>query len=250
MYQITEAHRRKAFAMMGDIADHCGYTPKGKFYDEVIKPMYNKAYDAEFSLKPGSCTLDEYDMFLEFVLDIALDVGAELHGSPKDMFHNIDKYLILMIKNRTCCITGAPGADIHHTETVGMGMDRTEVDHSKIPRMALSREKHQECHQIGQEAFNRKYHVHGVTCNYHNDVWDDGEPVAIPYRQNVIKIAYNGDKGLLGVRFKEPVPGCNEKNLIYYRMTAEEWEELCGAIEPKAAFMESIYGQREIVVIE
>lgn len=130
-----------------------------------------------------------------------------------------------------------------------MGNNRDEVDNSKITRMALSREKHEECHRIGQEAFDRKYHVHGVLSNYHNDVWYDGEPPLVLAHQNITKIAYSDEKRLLGVRFKVPVPGCDERNLIYYRMDPEEWEILNGAPEPKQAFMESVYGQREIVDI-
>jgi hypothetical protein len=247
MEYITENHRKKAFVIMGEIAEHCGYLPKSKFYDDVIKPGYNKAYDTSFSLKPGVVTLDEYDMFMEFVLDIAIDVGAQLSGSPKDFFHDIDKYLILMIKNRTCCITGLPGADIHHTETVGMGMDRTEVDHSKIPRMALCREKHMECHSIGQSAFNERYHVHGVLCEFHNGAGYDEEPLTILAHQNIKIMRYNADKGLLGVQFKLSVPGCNDKGVIVYRMEQEEYAAMEGTPDPKQCFIDTVYGKREIV---
>lgn len=250
MDHITEAHRKKAFALMNEIADHCGYESKGQFYANVIKPAYNKAHDTEFSLKAGECTVDEYDRFLEFVLDIAIDVGVQFSQSPQHCFNNDDRYFALMIKNRTCCISGTPNADIHHCDCIGMGNNRDDADNSKIPRMALSREKHQECGQIGQEAFDKKYHVHGVLCNYHNDAWDDEYPVLIPSSRNIMKIAYSDEKRLLGVRFKDAVPGCNEKNLIYYQMEPEEWEALSNAPDPKAAFMESVYGQREIVVIE
>lgn len=249
MQTITEAHRKKSFALMNEVATHCGYESKGQFYTAVIKPAYNKAYDIDFSLKAGECTIDEYDRFLEFVLDIALNVGVQFSQSPKNCFNSVERYLILCIKNRVCCLTGLPGADLHHTITVGMGMDRTEVDNSKIPRMALCRERHTECHQIGQDAFDKKYFVHGVLCNYHNDVWDDGDPLLILAHQNITKIAYSDEKRLLGVKFKQLVPGCNERNLIYYRMAPEEWEALSGTSDPKQAFMESIYGQREIVDI-
>ena len=50
-----------------------------------------------------------------------------------------------------------------------MGSDRSTIDHSKYPRMALCRELHNECHQMGQEAFNRKYGVYGVYTNYYKN---------------------------------------------------------------------------------
>lgn len=246
---ITEAHRKKAFSLMAQISDHCGYESKGQFYTAVIKPAYNKAYDIDFSLKAGECTLDEYDRFLEFVLDIALDVGVQFSQSPKNCFNSVERYLILCIKNRVCCLTGQSGADLHHAVAIGAGMDRDDVDHSKYPRMSLCREKHTECHQIGQAAFDKKYFVHGVLCNYHNDVFDDEEPPLVLAHQNINKIAYSDEKRLVGVKFKQPVPGCNEKNLIYYRMAPEEWGALSGTPNIKQAFMELIYGQRKIVDI-
>lgn len=244
---ITESHRKKAFALMNEISDHCGYESKGQFYANVIKPAYNKAHDTDFSLKAGECKLDEYDRFLEFVLDIALDVGVQFSQSPKNRFNSTERYLILMIKNRTCCITGTPNADLHHCDCIGMGNNRDEVDNSKIPRMALSREKHQECGQIGQEAFDRKYHVHGVLCNYHNDVWDDEEPTAIHDTKNIKTMRYSQEKGYLGIQFKVPVPGCNEKAVIVYKMTDAEYEVMASAPEPMEYFMNHVYGQCEIV---
>ena len=47
--------------------------------------------------------------------------------------------------------------------------------------MPLCRELHIECHTIGQEAFNEKYHVVGVHSHYHNgtkDEVDDASNVA------------------------------------------------------------------------
>lgn len=246
---ITESHRAKAFALMNEIAEHCGYESKGQFYSNVIKPAYNKAYDIEFSLKAGICTVDEYDRFLEFVLDIALSVGVQFKKSPQHCFNNDDRYFALMIKNRTCCIGGTPNADIHHCDCIGMGNNRDDADNSKIPRMALSRAYHQECGAIGQEAFDKKYHVHGVLCYYHNDVWDDEEPALILAHQNIKTMRYSDEKRLLGVQFKLLVPGCNEKGVIVYRMEPEEYADMMMQPEPMAWFMSEVYGQREIVYI-
>lgn len=246
MEYITEAHRKKAFSIMGQIADHCGYTPKSMFYDEVIKRMYNRAYDTEISLKPGVCTLDEFDMLMEFLLDIALDVGAQLNGSPKDCFNNTDRYLIAMIKNRKCCITGLPGADIHHTDCIGIGMDRTEVDHSKIPRMALCREKHMECHSIGQQAFNEKYHVHGVLCDYHNNADYESGVDAMLDESDILEVKYQPVRELLGVKFREPKPG-HKSRVIVYRMTNAEYEKYISAPNQIEYFYGNIYGVSKIV---
>jgi len=96
---ITEAHRRRAFAEMNEISDRCGYTPKSRFYDDVIKRGYNKAYETDFTMKPGVCTIAEYDRFMRFVDDMAVDVGARRETEAealsvqmiKEMRYNADK---------------------------------------------------------------------------------------------------------------------------------------------------------------
>lgn len=239
---ITAAHRAKAFAVMCEIADHSGYAPKGKFYADVIKPMYNTAYDIDFSLSEKSCTLEEYDMFMEFVIELALTLGVQFNYSPKECFTDTDRYLILMIKNRTCCITGHPNADIHHTIALGMGVDRTEIDHSKYPRMALSREYHQLAEMKGQEWFDKEYCVHGVFCKYHSDV-DLENGIDIQFENSDIKLwKYQQVKNLLGVRFKDGT-------LVYYRMDNKEHEAMMMAPNSIEWFYTNVYGIYEEVKI-
>ena len=55
-------------------------------------------------------------------------------------------------------------AEIHHCEgsTVGMGRNRKTMVHLGLELMPLCREHHGECHNIGQKAFNEKYHLQGI----------------------------------------------------------------------------------------
>lgn len=50
-------------------------------------------------------------------------------------------------------------ADIHHLDTVGMGMNRDHVDHTKKHVMPLCRTHHENYHQLGAEKFAELYHV-------------------------------------------------------------------------------------------
>lgn len=221
---ITPAHRAKAFCVIRDIANHCmgsDYAPGESyqnFYSDTIKPMYNRAMDADFSLKAGVCTYDEYDMFMEFVLELGLTLGVQFKRSPQDCFCNTDRYLILMIKLRKCCLTGQSDADIHHSMAIGAGVDRTEVDHSKYPRIALCREKHIECHQMGNEAFEAKYHVYGTYCDYHNEDYENSIEIIIE-SSDIKKWKYHHIKELLGVRYKSGM-------LTYYRMSNKEHDAM------------------------
>ena len=249
MERITAEHRKKAFCMLSAIVAHCGYEDKATFYADTIKPMYNNATDGNFSLSEKTCTVEEYDLFMGFLLELAFSLGVQFDRNPKEFFHDTEKYLIMCVKNRVCCITGQPGADRHHTIAIKMGNNREDCNHSLFPRMALCREKHTEAHTIGQTAFDQKYHVYGVYCVCDDDDGpiDEEELPKDTIYQNIKKIAYSAEKGLLGVRFNRHVPGCNKDNLIYYRMTPKEYHFHKNAIDPLKHFTEEVYGKCETV---
>ena len=62
---------------------------------------------------------------------------------------------------KKCCISGKR-AELHHVDTVGMGRNRNEITHIGMKALPLSRKYHIEVHNIGQKAFEKKYHVFGV----------------------------------------------------------------------------------------
>lgn len=68
------------------------------------------------------------------------------------------------IKYRKCCITGRPGADIHHVEgsRVGMGRNRRKISHRGLELMALSREWHEKVHKEGEKDIFEKYKIYGI----------------------------------------------------------------------------------------
>jgi hypothetical protein len=57
------------------------------------------------------------------------------------------------------CVVCGKKADLHHIDTIGMGNDRTEVQHEGRECLSLCREHHQEMHQIGKQEFFEKYHL-------------------------------------------------------------------------------------------
>lgn len=92
------------------------------------------------------------------------------------MWPDQEKVIDLCIKHRMCCITLRKYADIHHAfSKVGMGQDRNKLDHSKYLRLPLTREKHNECHNIGDEAFTKKYRVYPIYSEHHRGVVDEYE---------------------------------------------------------------------------
>lgn len=179
MKYITADQRKLAHAFIGDIADFLEDNKAMLIYE--IKTAYKSIMDDEgFTLKSEEskanrrCTVDEFNDFMDYVFYIAYFVGFHSNKSPMVYFEDTERYLAMCIKYRLCAITLRPGADLHHwgNDKIGMGQDRRKVDHSKRKRIALSREKHQLAHMIGDEEFAKLYHVFGICVPYHNDVAD------------------------------------------------------------------------------
>lgn len=178
MKHITHEMRKKAFAMMNDMKndDKVGYLSIAHYYDahkNNFMRMMDYPIDRTFSLREDICTVKEYNAFMDYLLEEWLSIGVQSEHSPVIYVDDIERMVGICLKLRICCISGRPNADLHHVDKIGMGNDRTKVDHSNYRRMPLAREFHIECHDIGQEAFNDKYHVVGVYSPYHNGEKDE-----------------------------------------------------------------------------
>lgn len=94
------------------------------------------------------------DGVIEFVLKYDVPTKKEIW---KDNTSQNFVYKCMMY--RKCCVCGKH-ADVHHVDTIGMGMDRTKVSHVGREALPLCGGKHhKEIHTIGLEEFKEKYHV-------------------------------------------------------------------------------------------
>lgn len=261
MEYINHKLRGKAFALVNELANHCGYNkekvkgdklekkPSAKLYDQ-LKEIYLRIYDEPFSLKDGVCTIEDYDAFINMLIEKADEVDCTFDNNPIVYVNDVEAYLVKCIELRRCCLTFKPMSDIHEVLAIGMGNDRTEVDKSKFPRMALCREKHQESHLIGQQKFAEKYHVFGVYCKYHNNKnFENGVGDSLE-NSDIKMIRYQHVRELLGVQFKEHKEGCNDKNVIVYRMTGKEYDRYINADDQVKYFYENVFNEFEIVEVD
>jgi len=155
---ISPAQRRKAYATINDIADYNGDIP------EVVKEHMKWLFCMEngiddFSL--ADCDMTVAREFISYVLEFAVLWGVPLGESALERTDDIGRYLYFCLEHRKCAICGKK-ADLHHVDHVGMGRDRTQIIHVGMEAEALCREHHEECHSIGQNAFNEKYHIYGI----------------------------------------------------------------------------------------
>jgi len=163
---------------------------------DQLKQHYAEAmdYSRPFSLKLGVCKEKEFRLFKDYVLDLAMEYGI-VFENMSTYFDDLEQYAAMCIKYRMCSVTLKPHdpdngyvVEIHHVDKVGMGNDRTQVDHSKLRRMALLSEYHQLTHAMGEISFQEKYHVVGVCTKYRSKghlLLDDEIDVKKQEEQNV-----------------------------------------------------------------
>ena len=155
---------RKAWALMGEIAECQG---QGK--DDVYREQ-----STAFSLKHleilqgelfhlSTATVSTARAFINLLIEIILEYGIPTKEPLYGLCDDIERYVYACLMNKKCAVCGKK-ADIHHCEgsTVGMGRNRKTMVHLGLELMPLCREHHGECHNIGQKAFNEKYHLQGI----------------------------------------------------------------------------------------
>lgn len=155
---ISSIQRKKIYATIKDIADWMGDIPE--YVKEILKFNFCGETGLEyFSL--SDCDVTVAREFISFILDFVIEQGIPLKQLAIDRTDDISQYLWCCIKHKKCCVCGRPG-EIHHVDTIGMGMDRKHYDDNGNEKMCLCRIHHTETHQIGKTAFFEKHKVYGV----------------------------------------------------------------------------------------
>lgn len=160
--RITTDQRKKTYATMADMADYLGYDT------EQLKGLMKYEYIAKtgepyFSL--SNCSVTTAREFLSFLIDFSLEWEIPLKEPYFNRTDDIDRYLYMCLKTRTCAISGERGADIHHCtgSVVGMGRDRRRMDNVGAKLIALSRKWHTIVHQQGEKKIFDQYKIYGIS---------------------------------------------------------------------------------------
>jgi len=155
---ISNDQRRLLYALFRDIAYYTGH-----LLDEI-----KEIIKVEFMLdcKKNYFSLSDTDMttareFIEFALEFIFMHGIPLSKKVHTMAKEVNNYLYLCLVHRSCALCGER-AEIHHADVIGMGRDRTKIDHTKHRLIALCTKHHQEAHTIGWLTFKTKHFVDGI----------------------------------------------------------------------------------------
>lgn len=159
---ITNEQRRKAWALMTEIAVYQG---QGK--DDVYREQA-----ASFSLKNletmqgqlfhlSTATVSEARAFITLLIEIIIEYGIPTKEPLYGLCDDLERYTYACLMNKKCAVCGKK-TELHHVDHVGMGYNRNEICHIGMRCLPLCREHHMEAHQIGQTAFDSKYHLEPV----------------------------------------------------------------------------------------
>lgn len=154
---ITERERNFIFALCREISNYLGY--ETEHVRLMVQTMNSNAHDYEIeSLSNCSTTYagDLIKTIVNFCLTENVPIPIKLLESNEYRFD--EKQTYYMILKRKCCICGGV-ADIHHIDTVGMGNNRKEMEHTGKRVIPLCRKHHTEAHTMSSEEFIDKHHI-------------------------------------------------------------------------------------------
>lgn len=149
--------RRLFFALINDIVQW-SVMPQ-----EYVKDMFYLQYSAytgkEISLADNSKTsVSDVNVLIDLVIDFMFEWNVPFKEGYKQLPREEQYFIYQCCRHRRCLVCG-DYADIHHLDTVGMGMNRDHVDHTQKHVMPLCRTHHENYHQLGAEKFAELYHV-------------------------------------------------------------------------------------------
>ena len=167
--QISPEQRRKAWAIIGEIAAFAGYIGQGdkeqlnadmkrKFLIERVDDLTAEAI-RKFSLSDVDMTTAR--MYITFLIDFCIEHGVPTNQPLWELADDVEAYVYHCSVNKMCAVC-RKHAGIHHVDTVGMGRNRNDIDHIGMMHIPLCwgvGGHHQEVEQIGNRAFFEKYHL-------------------------------------------------------------------------------------------
>ena len=176
---ISAEQRRKAWALMTEIAAYQGQD-KEDVYREQSAAFSIKNFESLqghlFHL--STATVSEARDFINLLIEIIIEYGIPTKEPLYGLCDDIERYVYACLMNKKCAVCGRK-TELHHVDHVGMGYNRKEINHIGMRCLPLCREHHMEAHNIGQTAFDAKYHLEPIAID---------EKIAQKYRLRESKI--------------------------------------------------------------
>lgn len=160
--RLSPEQRRKAFALVGEIAAWSGYerdeanlTLKHQFIQQHLDQLQKEL----FSL--ADCDVTTAREYISYLIDFCLTFDVPTHVPLVDLCDDVERYVYSCLIHKRCAVCGKK-ADLHHVDRVGMGNNRNEIEHEGRRCLPLCREHHIEVDHIGDDALCELYHISPV----------------------------------------------------------------------------------------
>lgn len=156
---ISSEQRRKAWALMTEIADY-----QGQSKDDVYREQSTAFTLKHLEILQGelfhlsSATVSTARAFINLLVEIIVEYGIPTKEPLYGLCDDIERYVYACLMNKKCAVCGRK-TELHHYDHVGMGRNRREIDHIGMRAYPLCRDHHEEIHLIGERAFDEKYHL-------------------------------------------------------------------------------------------
>jgi hypothetical protein len=158
----TAEQNRKAWALMTEIAVF-----QGEDKDTVYKEQSLEFTSRNLEVLQGmlfhlsTATVSEASAFITMLVEIIIEYGIPTKEPLVELCEDVQKAVYFCLLHKACAVSRRK-AELHHVDAVGMGYNRREKPQIGALVLPLAREYHMECHNIGNEAFMRKYHLEPV----------------------------------------------------------------------------------------
>ncbi len=159
---ITPEQRRKAYALLGEIAAWSGYdveeaklTTKHDYITSHLEGLQKEL----FSL--SDCDVTTARGYIDYLVDFIISFGVPCKRPLAELCEDVQKYVYACCTHKVCAVCGKTG-EIHHVDRIGMGGDRKSMDHTGMACLPLCRAHHMQAHDMGDAPFMRWYHLESV----------------------------------------------------------------------------------------
>ena len=156
---ISSEQRRKAWALMTEIADYQGQSKDDVYAEQktAFSLKHLEILQGEL-FRLSTATVSTAKAFITMLIEIILEYGIPTKEPLYGLCDDIERYVYACLMNKKCAVCGRK-TELHHYDHVGMGRNRREIDHIGMRAYPLCREHHEEIHMIGERAFDEKYHL-------------------------------------------------------------------------------------------
>ncbi len=161
--RISPEQRRKAYALIGEIADWSGEMPESMKKIMKLEFAVNRLQtigSKVFSLSNADVTLVRE--FISYLIDFMVEHGVPSKVPLYEQCEDIGRYVYACAMNKVCAVCGKK-ADVHHlhgSRDHG-GLNWRKKDQTGAFIIPLCREHHTACHN-GEVDFLAKYHLQGI----------------------------------------------------------------------------------------